>query len=192
MQSQTFLGDVEPYQQRRPYTCGAAALKAVSKHWGRDFDELALADLIGVDPTRGSTTDQVATAARRLGYTAWPHEFASTDELRRYTARDVPVIIAVRSFTRPNQGHFVVATEIDEDTVEIMDPNVPGNRRTLSRVELDRRWQFRDRAGVIVMPQGRPRGGLGTAREPRPWVPFALAGLVAAMGTAVVIMYQRR
>lgn len=191
----TTLGFVEPYQQIRPYTCGAAALKAVTKHWGEDFNEPFLIDLIGVDPKHGSSAEQVAGAARRLGYNAWPHEFESTDELQQYTDRDVPVIVAIRSFTRPGQGHFVVATDVDGDTVEFMDPNVKGNWRAISRDEMDSRWRFRDRVGVIVLP--RDRHGLGQSTTRFNWVGWlpiiAIGGLIAATAaTVAVVRYRRR
>jgi ABC-type bacteriocin/lantibiotic exporter with double-glycine peptidase domain len=191
----TSLGQVVPYQQIETYSCGAAALKAVTGHWGDNYDEKMLIDLIGVDPMSGSTADQVATAAQRLGYNATVHQFDSIDELRQYTDRDMPVIAAIRSFTRPGQGHFVVAAEVDDNTVDIMDPNVDGNWRTLARSEMASRWRFRDNVGVIVTPRDRKRsrsslGGTGT----HSWIVAAIVGgLVAATAaTVAVVRYRRR
>jgi ABC-type bacteriocin/lantibiotic exporter with double-glycine peptidase domain len=176
------LGAVEPYQQIEPYSCGAAALKAVLQHWGERVPEKTLIREVGIDPKTGSTAPQVAGAARRRGYLARAHYFRSVDELATYTSRDVPVILAIRSFTRPNQGHFVVATRVGKDLVEIMDPNVQGNRRLLSRRELDRRWQFRDRVGVIVVPKRR-RDPFGEARLPS----RATVGLAVLIGAAIAV-----
>lgn len=181
----TQLGEVQPYQQVEPYSCGAAALKAVAQHWGPSYDERMLIKLIGVDPNNGSSIYQVATAANRLGFEAQPVQLDSVDELATFTARDVPVIIAIQSFNRPNQGHFVVATKVDGANVHIMDPNVKGNRRTLSRAELDRRWRFRDRAGVLVVPKKRQqsRAALGAADG---GVDKGKVALMLAAGGAIV------
>lgn len=198
MLSRALLGQVEPYQQVEQYSCGAAALKAVLGHWDDHHDERMLIDLIGVDPDHGSTVDQVARAARNLGYDARPHRFSGVSELRAITAQDTPVIIAVQSFNRPNQGHFVVAVDVKDDTVAIMDPNTPGNWRVLSHAELDRRWRFRDRYAVLVRPRaraqrqgGRAAAGLGAAAAPT-WAPLAVVLGGAVVATAIVLIAQTR
>lgn len=198
LQSQGFgdagLGDVAPYQQIQPYSCGAAALKAVMGHWGDHVDEPILIREIGIDPQAGSTALQVAMAARRRGYLGQMRRFSNIEELGSYTNRDIPVIIAIRSFTRPNQGHFVVATRVKPTVVEVMDPNVKGNRRTIPRRELDQRWQFRDRVGVIVVPK-RKKSTLADAAPTPPKRALALAitgAIVAASITVGVVMARRR
>jgi ABC-type bacteriocin/lantibiotic exporter with double-glycine peptidase domain len=190
------LGDVEPYQQIAPYSCGAAALKAVMQHWDEPADERDLIREVGVDPGTGSTCYQVEEAARQRGYWAQTRRFESIDELELFTSRDVPVILAIHSFTRAGQGHFVVATDVEPDLVEIMDPNVRGNRRTLTRDELDKRWKFRDRVGVVVMPQQKRQqfGDTVPASTRTRNIAFAIVGVVvllAATGTGVVL-YRRR
>jgi ABC-type bacteriocin/lantibiotic exporter with double-glycine peptidase domain len=100
------------------------------------------------------------------------------------------VIIAVRSFNRPQQGHFVVAVHVDDDTVDIMDPNTPGNWRRLDHRELDRRWRFRDRYGVLVLPmRGTGRAQLGEAGGE--WMPWAVAGGTAAALAAAIWIGRR-
>lgn len=196
------LGDVEPYQQTEKYSCGAATLKAVMKHWGENANEKTLIKEIGIDPKQGSTALQVAAAARKRGYLAQVRQFRGLQELGTYTNQDMPVIVAMRSFTRPNQGHFLVATKVTPSTVELMDPNVKGNRRSLTHREMLSRWAFRDRVGVVVTPK-RKRAGLGvsnvssTEMSPsRRTIGFAIAGAVAvaaiAAATAGVMIYRRR
>jgi len=187
------LGQVAPYQQIEKYSCGAATLKAVLGHWGEHVPERKLIKEIGIDPENGSTAVQVADAARRRGYNANVRLFSSITELGKVTAQDTPVILAIRSFTRPNQGHFVVATKVQPGAVEIMDPNVKGNRRTLTHRELDSRWAFRDRVGLVVTPK-RKQVQFGAVT----WTPrttaYALAGAVLAIAGAVtgVVIWRRR
>jgi ABC-type bacteriocin/lantibiotic exporter with double-glycine peptidase domain len=165
-------------------------------HWDEPADERDLIREVGVDPKTGSTCYQVEAAARARGYWAQTRQFDSIDELEQYTSRDVPVILAIQSFTRPGQGHFVIATDVKPSLVEIMDPNVKGNRRTLTRHELDKRWKFRDRVGVIVMtPQKRQQfGEVAPVVTRKRTIAYAITGVVvllAAAGTGIVI-YRRR
>lgn len=180
------LGEVQPYQQIKKYSCGAAAFKAVAQHWGETLDEPMLIRLIGIDPDNGSSAQQVAAAAKKLGYDAAPRYFESIDELHAYTANDIPVILAIQSFTQPTRGHFVVATEVDDKVVRVMDPNVGGNRRTLSRAELDRRWRFRDRVGIVITPRRRRRS-LGAVGPSPDWSPVAIVAAAAIATTITVV-----
>lgn len=193
MLAATYLGDVEPYQQVEKYSCGAATLKAVMQHWQDRVGERTLIKEIGIDPENGSTALQVAAAARRRGYNAAVKMFGSIAELGTVTAQDTPVILAIRSFTRPNQGHFVVATKVQPGAVEIMDPNVKGNRRTLTHPELDARWKFRDRVGVVVMPKHKQMQFGAVSWTPRTTA-FAVAGAALAIAGAVtgVVLWRRK
>ena len=147
------LGQVEATQQMTAYSCGSATLKAVLKHWGLDVDEPTLADLVGVDAKTGSTAHQVEDAAKKLDFQAMTITFDNVDELAPFLKSGVPVIMAIQSFNRPDQGHFVVGTEIDDSSVRIMDPNVRGNWRVLSKPETAQRWKFRDNVGIVIVPK---------------------------------------
>jgi len=146
------LGYVESFPQTTRYTCGAATLGAVLKHWGRVYSEQDLVPIIGVHPETGATNEQMVNAAHRLGFNSEVRTFTGIDELRAFTDRDIPVILNIESFRHPGQGHFVVATQVDDRNVRLMDPSAPMVWRVISRDELDRRWRFRWRAGVIVIP----------------------------------------
>jgi ABC-type bacteriocin/lantibiotic exporter with double-glycine peptidase domain len=147
------LGQVESHQQETQYTCSAAALHAVLKHYGLDIDERSLSRLIEVSPKTGASAAQVIRTAKRLGFRAELRFFASLQELKKCTDRDVPVITNILSFRVPNQGHFVVVTDVDEKSIRMMDPNAPGNWRTISHAEMKQRWGFRDYSGVVVTPK---------------------------------------
>jgi ABC-type bacteriocin/lantibiotic exporter with double-glycine peptidase domain len=184
------LGDVEPYQQIAKYSCGAATLRSVLKHWGETVSERTLIREIGIDPEQGSTALQVAGAARQRGYQAQVKQFGSLEELSAYTNRNVPVIVAMRSFTKPNQGHFLVATKVGTH-IDLMDPNVKGNKRTLSRREMLSRWAFRDRVGVIVTPKSKT-AQLGEVTKKT--ITYAIVGVVLAIAAATtgVVLWRRK
>jgi hypothetical protein len=110
------------------------------------------------------------------------------------------VIVAIQSFKRPEQGHFVVATKVTPCCVSIMDPNVRGNRRTITRAEMMRRWNFRERTGVIVTPKRKQLGAdtatataTATTRSRQLAAVAIVSALVAiAATTASVVIYRRR
>lgn len=148
------LGDVLPQQQQTIYTCSAATLSAVLKHFGVSISEPVLTKVIGALPAIGATSEQVAAAAKRLGFAADVHVFRSLDELAPYLDSKplLPVIANIFSFNRPGTGHFVVITDITPTHVRIMDPNSPTNWRDLARSEMEARWLGRGGIGVIVRP----------------------------------------
>ncbi len=153
--------EVSPYQQKTQHTCSAACLKAVLEHYGSEADEHDLSGIIGLRQRGGAETDQIASAARKLGFECFEYSFDSLDQARTLTDQDIPIIADIQSFNHPGSGHYVVITAIDDESVHLMDPNTPGNQRTLSREEMDARWWDRamkpphavmQRWGVIVVP----------------------------------------
>jgi len=152
--SEPGLGQVDPYQQTTPYSCGPAALLAVMRHLG-DYrlSEPELMALVGAKPEVGSSVIQVVNAARFMGMRSAVRQFSSLDEAKKWTDAGVPVIAGVASFRLPGKRHFVVITAVDAINAFLMDPNTPGNRRILSRSEMDSRWKDAtgyDRLGVVV------------------------------------------
>lgn len=172
------------YQQTTRYTCSAAALLAILKHWGVEYDEPTLTRLVDARPVTGAKASQVVEAAQRLGFHAEERKFSSIAELKAYTDRDIPVMAAILSFMRPGQGHFVVAVAVDDRYVKLMDPNSPTNWRWITHEEMMQRWRGRDGIGVIVTPK---RAALGdappSASGGQAWLGAAV--LVASLGVAV-------
>lgn len=151
---------VSPYQQKTQWTCSAACLKAVMAHWGQNIPELIVIDAVGARKGRGAECDQIAAAARKFGFLAFEYSFDSLDQAKVLLDQDIPIICDIQSFNNPGKGHYVVMTAV-EDTVELMDPNTPGNHRSISREEMDERWWDRAMApphqempkwGIVVIP----------------------------------------
>lgn len=152
---------VMPYQQKTQWTCSAACLKAVAAHHGVRIPELAAIELVGARPGRGAETDQIAAAARKIGFLAFEYSFASIDQARFLLDQEIPIICDIQSFNNPGKGHYVVMVAADDKRVELMDPNTPGNWRVISRAEMDARWWDRRMApphemmwkwGIVVVP----------------------------------------
>lgn len=147
------LGDVEPYQQVTQFSCSCASLLAVLKHYGIDqgLTEADLAPLVGLTPM-GAWPYQIVVACSQLGLNAFELKLKSLEDAKNYLAAGIPIIAEVASWNMPGRGHFVVVVSINATTAEIMDPNTPGNWRTLSLAELRDRWGSHGYECVVVMP----------------------------------------
>lgn len=152
------IGKVVPYQQETKRTCSAACLHAVLKHYGVQADEKLLSKLIGVHKA-GAELYQVVGVARALGFEAKQHEFDTLADATQVVLKGVPLICDVQSWTKPGSGHYVVFAGVKNGNAEIMDPNTPGNWRSMPLKEFDDRWWDGDnvypdktlvRAAVII------------------------------------------
>lgn len=152
---------VSPYQQQTEWTCSAACLKAVMAHYGTDVPEEEVAAVIGAREGRGAECNEIAEAARKLGFLAFEFSFESLQQAKVLTDQDIPIICDIQSFNHPGKGHYVILAHISDDTVSIMDPNTPGNIRFLSPQEMDERWWDRAMApphdlmskwGIVIVP----------------------------------------
>jgi predicted double-glycine peptidase len=154
---------VGPYQQKTQWSCSAACLKAVLAHYGVQIPEIHAIQAVGAKPKRGAECNQIAEAARKLGFDSFEYSFDSIDQAKILLDQDIPIICDIQSFNFPGKGHYVVLVAADENTVQLMDPNTPGNIRTISRQEMEDRWW--DRAmvpphdvmmkwGIVILPPG--------------------------------------
>lgn len=154
------IAQVGPYQQKTQWSCSAACLKAVLEHYGARIPELLVIDAIGARKDRGAECDQIVDGARKLGFLAFEYSFESLDQAKVLLDQDIPIICDIQSFNNPGKGHYVVM-HAAVDKIELMDPNTPGNRRVISREEMDERWWDRAMApphhmmprwGIVVVP----------------------------------------
>jgi len=146
------LGQVEPYQQTLRYSCSCASLLAVLRHYGiTDYSEEDLMPLVGLSSI-GAWPYQIVHAAHALGLAAFELRLRSLADAVPYLGAGIPIICEVASWTMPGRGHFVVLVSMDGQTAEIMDPNTPGNWRSITLDELQQRWGTHGYACVVVMP----------------------------------------
>lgn len=160
------LAAVQPYQQKTQWTCSAACLKAVLEHWGAKYPELVIIEAIGARKGRGAECDEIAAAARKLGFLAFEYSFDSIDQAKILLDQDIPIICDIQSFNNPGKGHYVVMVSADIN-VQLMDPNTPSNQRIISRDEMEDRWwdhamkfphELMPKHGIIVVPSEDPGG----------------------------------
>ena len=133
------LAKVRPYQQETQRSCSAACLRAVLLHHGTDIPEAVLSKAIGV-AHYGAELYQIVGVARALGFKAKQVEFKSMEDAFKLLRKDLPIICDVQSWTKKGSGHYVVLVNESGGRVNIMDPNVQGNWRTMPGEDFDKRW----------------------------------------------------
>ena len=134
-------------RQQTDYTCGAAALRAIAKYYGRDLNnENEFEILCRSGRIKGAHPEDIVKAARALGLYATMEEFMSIDELIDYINRKIPVICAIQAwgdqkhYDKLKDGHYVVAIGHDDNNIYFQDPVIAGSRAHLSKEEFYQRW----------------------------------------------------
>lgn len=151
---------VPKWQQESQSTCSAACLKAVLNHYGHKINEVEAALEIGVKKNKGAETTDIVNAAKGLGFNSYEKSL-TMDEAKKLTDQGIPIICDIQSFNKPGSGHYVVLTDIEDNKAYIMDPNTPGNERTINLKDFEERWWDRSMApphsmmkswGVVITP----------------------------------------
>lgn len=151
--------DVLPFQETlNAGMCGPASLKIVLAFYGLDISESGLASISKTDKTLGSTAENLALAARSLGFETEIRTECSFDDLFAWLRKGVPVI--VDWFTRGRDdypedmlsadGHYSVVCGLDDTHIFLQDPEIGGIRR-LRREVFERVWF--DFSGEFILPQ---------------------------------------
>ena len=140
--------------QQKDYSCGAASLATVLKHyWGKDIAEqdvllalerslrpMALKDRV----ENGLTMADLKVVSDRMGYDAAVGKLASINKLAE---SKIPVILAIK--VEGDLSHFVVYRGTANGFIYLADP-VLGNIR-VSSCEFDRTW-INKAVFVVTLP----------------------------------------
>jgi predicted double-glycine peptidase len=160
-------------RQQTDYTCGAVALRSIAKYFGRNLkDEKAFADLCDSGKNKGAHPEDIAKAARLLGFDATVKENMTVEELTNYISKKIPVICAIQAWSNEadpqkalkgyknlRDGHYVVAIGFDDKNIYFEDPSIKGSRPYLSKEEFLKRWidkeayvnnPVKKRLGIII------------------------------------------
>lgn len=146
--------DVPMPRQRTPYTCGPAAVLAVLRaNKVTDVTEADLAREMGATPQGGVSPPALRASLQRRGLSTHdgPMEL---DDLRRYTARGIPVVVAFQAWGGGKdlrrtwqEGHYAVVTDVTPTAVQIKDPVAPKHARSIPLTVFQRRWRDVDETG---------------------------------------------
>jgi predicted double-glycine peptidase len=153
---------VPSVQQQTGWTCGPAALMAVTRYFqvfdGSEADMIAL---LQSTPEGGTPPDHMVAGTRKLGLEAWGVRGMTIDQLEEYLEDGYPVIVCLQAWGSPEgyealeSGHWVVAMGAGEDRIYFEDPELePNERGYIPREEFDHRWQDKDEDGKLYYHYG--------------------------------------
>lgn len=128
--------NVKSYRQK-PELCGPASLKMVLDFIGIEKTENELAEMTGYIPTKGTKSEGLIKAAKKLGLKVFQKDFAEIEDLKEYVInKKIPVIV---DWFSTDDGHYSVVVDIDDKNIYMQDPEL-GNLRTMDLEIFKRVW----------------------------------------------------
>lgn len=137
-----------PFVPQTRALCGGAALAMVMRFWG---EPVVLAEDFTdrIEPGgAGIRTDDLVSAARARGWTAFPATGTPSD-LQTHLERGRPLIVLLQIGS--DSFHYVVVVGRDGGSVIVHDP-AAGPLRTIQEAAFDRAWAGRGRWYLLVLP----------------------------------------
>jgi len=123
--------NVNPVRQRTQYTCMATSLMMCLRAHDIDVDEELVNDVMGARAMQGASWEQMFAAAQHFGQRVTFICPATVRQLKEYTDRGIPLVIAWNPEGRP-WGHASVVFDVDDDlNVHVADPNIPDPDETV-------------------------------------------------------------
>ena len=132
------LLDVPHYLQSDDSTCGPASLRMVMSFYGLDLSEEDLAGACGHSYELGCKSEDMACAARELGFEVLLKNNSTIDELSRLVNAGVPVIVDWFCGDPP-EGHSSVVIGVSEKNIYILDPYLE-EMRVVAKEDFRRCW----------------------------------------------------
>lgn len=145
--------EVPDVRQRDDWDCGTGALQSALKAMGVDVPYAELRQTLGTDKQDGTRPAEIVRVARGLGLVAERfYDDAEMTRLRDHLAQGHLVLCPVQTRGTPGgrdasrEGHWVVVTAMDEDSVSVQDPITGPEEVPLARWLRD--WHDRDADGI--------------------------------------------
>ena len=138
-------------RQITEYSCGASALQAVLRYWGKNVDEDALMKLMGTNDEIGTYPADMVRGAQTLGLAAEFKENATLEDLEQFTGDGHPVIALgqvwrsqkdtpVSAADEWDSGHYIVVLAVDKDYVYFQDPYIRMGKGFVPRSTFREHW----------------------------------------------------
>jgi hypothetical protein len=123
--------DVEPVRQRTQYTCMSASMCMALRALGIDCDEDEVNKVMGARPRKGAAWENALACGQHYGMRCTLTTPATVAQLKQWTDRGVPVMIAWNPEGRPWSHASLVFDVEDDGTVHVADPNIPDPDETV-------------------------------------------------------------
>lgn len=163
-----------PKRQRSQYTCMATSLSMCLEALGmQDAGEDAVNRVMGAAPMQGASWEQAFAAAQHYGARTTLTCPATLAQVKAYTDRGIPVMIAWNPEGRP-WSHASVIFHVDDNNVHVADPNIPDPDelvRVVPKAEFYGKWyeKFPDylvrRPAMAVEREISPEGRQMVAKQ---------------------------
>lgn len=146
-----------PLFKQKKNTCGPTALRMILKYFGNDISESRVIKSIGGINKYGTRTTKLAEFAKKSGFRleclSYNRKLAksgarikkpSKADILKFLRRNIPVIVAVRSFLiyggkSSEEGHFIVVTGYKNGIFWYNDPH-DGKRHQIAEEDLLFAW----------------------------------------------------
>jgi len=123
--------EVDPVRQRSQYSCMACSMMMCLRANGVCCDEDEVNKVMGARPMRGAAWEHALACGQHYGMRCTLTSPATVTQLKQWTDRGVPVMIAWNPEGR-EWSHASVVFDVDEDrNVYVADPNIPNPERTV-------------------------------------------------------------
>ena len=156
---------VPDLMQRKEFTCGPSALRAVLALYGRHVSEAHLARAARTSAATGTEPEDLARAAGLFGLQARVRSGMTLLDLKHSVLLGVAVIVNYQAWREPEactpwqrswgSGHYAVVVGVDRSYVYLQDPWILGRPDRIRRDEFLTRWHGgEDREGRRFMTGG--------------------------------------
>jgi hypothetical protein len=135
--------NVDPVRQRTQYTCMSAAMCMALRALGMDCTEDEVNRVMGARPMKGAAWEHALACGQHYGMRCTLTVPSTVTQLKEWTDRGVPVMIAWNPEGRPWSHASLVFDVEDDGTVHVADPNIPDPDQTVRVVpksEFYKKW----------------------------------------------------
>lgn len=146
---------VNPRRQRSQYSCMATSMAMCLTANGVDTNEDEVNRTMGARPMQGASWEQALACAQHYGMRATLIVPATLAQVKAYTDRGIPVMIAWNPEGR-DWSHASVVFDVEDDgTVHVADPNIPDPDevvRVLSKKDFYSKWSEKWPSYIVRRP----------------------------------------
>jgi len=123
--------NVDPVRQRTQYTCMSASMCMALRALGMDCTEDEVNKVMGARPMKGAAWEHALACGQHYGMRCTLTVPSTVKQLKEWTDRGIPVMIAWNPEGRPWSHASLVFDVEDDGTVHVADPNIPDPDRTV-------------------------------------------------------------
>lgn len=142
MTTKTAKADVTPIRQRTQFSCLSASMAMALGANGIETHEDEVNKVMGCKPMQGASWEQALACAQHWGMRATLTTPCSWIQLKEWTDRGVPVIIAWNPEGR-EWSHASCVFDVTDEGVHVADPNCPDPEQTVrvvTRADFFAKW----------------------------------------------------